>query len=76
MISTLFVGTMKDLRTEENASKCLTYNEGKKLQSKIKADYFIECSALTQENLKELFEKAVSIACNLEKKKSRTCKIL
>lgn len=61
----IVVGTKLDLRDDpdtlerlkENRLKCITYEQGKKLADELGAAAYVECSALTQRGLKEVFEK-------------------
>ena len=65
----LLVGTKADFREEmdiRNSPKIISEQDGQEMASKIGAKKYIECSALTQKNLKELFDSAIRIA--LEKK--------
>ncbi|ETO09474.1 hypothetical protein RFI_27905 [Reticulomyxa filosa] len=54
----LLIGTKADLRNDPK-HKCLSPDMGEKLKSEIHAVKYMECSALTQENLKEVFDEAV-----------------
>uniref|UniRef100_A0A0A9XI07 Ras-like GTP-binding protein RhoL n=1 Tax=Lygus hesperus TaxID=30085 RepID=A0A0A9XI07_LYGHE len=54
----ILVGTKSDLRDDPNVD-CLTPSDGRKLRRKIKALKYMECSAIKQENLKEIFVEAV-----------------
>eukprot|EP00658_Telonema_sp_P-2_P007453 TRINITY_DN1277_c0_g1_i13.p1 TRINITY_DN1277_c0_g1~~TRINITY_DN1277_c0_g1_i13.p1 ORF type:complete len:303 (+),score=47.84 TRINITY_DN1277_c0_g1_i13:217-1125(+) len=49
----ILVGTKSDLKDEENVDH-VTYEEGYEVAKKIKADAFIETSALTKHNVREL----------------------
>jgi Ras-related C3 botulinum toxin substrate 1 len=42
-----------------NAKSYITTKEGEELKTKIKAFRYIECSALTQENINEVFETCI-----------------
>jgi Ras-related C3 botulinum toxin substrate 1 len=61
----ILVGTKIDLRedkaTMENlkGEKAPTYDMGKKMAEDIGAEAYFECSALTQEGLKKVFEEAI-----------------
>ena len=67
-------------RLEERNEKVISFDEGKQLCSSIGANKFVECSAITQNNLSFLFKEAIN--CVLEgekiskKKKSKNCNIL
>ena len=69
-------------RLEERKEKVISLNEGNELAKTIGASKFIECSALTQENLSLLFKEAINSALgeksckNKKTKKSKNCNIL
>ncbi|XP_038155108.1 rho-related GTP-binding protein RhoG-like isoform X2 [Cyprinodon tularosa] len=62
----LLLGTKKDLRGDEETVKMLkeqgmtvcTYQQGDILAKQIRAVKYMECSALQQENIREVFEEA------------------
>lgn len=64
------VGLKTDLRNDAEVIKELakknaepiSYAQGEKLASKIQATCYMECSARTQDNLKEVFDKAITVA--------------
>lgn len=66
------VGLKTDLRNDAEVIKELakknaepiSYSQGEKLASKIQANCYMECSARTQDNLKEVFDKAITVALN------------
>jgi len=68
----ILVGTKSDYRGGFDQSKVeelkqsgitpVTEDEGKKMAAEIGAAKYIECSALTQENLKIVFDEAVKVA--------------
>ncbi|KJH49819.1 Ras family protein [Dictyocaulus viviparus] len=78
----LLVGTKLDLRDESNPRMDgtedrppITKSQGQKCAQKIKAIKYLECSALTQQGLKQVFEDAVRAVINpkpLKQKKSCT----
>lgn len=63
----LIVGTQIDLRENEKTrqklqkrrQKPVTFEEGVKLAKKVQADGYVECSALTEEGLKNVFDEAL-----------------
>ena len=60
----VLVGTQMDLRNEamnieEERINIVTTKEGEELKSQIKAFRYIECSALTQVNIAEVFESCI-----------------
>eukprot|EP01089_Gocevia_fonbrunei_P020087 TRINITY_DN734_c0_g1_i1.p1 TRINITY_DN734_c0_g1~~TRINITY_DN734_c0_g1_i1.p1 ORF type:complete len:200 (-),score=43.16 TRINITY_DN734_c0_g1_i1:34-633(-) len=84
----ILVGTKVDLRNDSDVlerlaskrSTPVTKDQGEKLATAIHAVRYLECSALTQEGLKDVFDEAirvvlngVSVSNNAQKKKSRRC---
>lgn len=63
----MLVGTKLDLRDEPNTLSKLaekrmapiTYQQGMQMASEIGAVKYVECSALTQKNLKLVFDEAI-----------------
>ncbi|CAM1330736.1 Uncharacterised protein g10376 [Pycnogonum litorale] len=55
----ILVGTKIDLRDDPESSNVVTRKMGQKLASRIKVSKYVECSALTKDGLKEVFEEAV-----------------
>ena len=68
----ILVGTQVDLRENERARqklhqyklKPITKEQGSKVAKKIGANAYLECSALTQEGLQDVFKEAIIIALN------------
>jgi len=59
----ILVGTKTDLR--KGQADGVSQEEGQKLAKQIKALTYMECSALTRQGLKEVFDTAItSIVCN------------
>lgn len=79
-VSIILVGTKMDLRdkTERKGEKVVSEAEGEACAREISAYKYIECSALTQDNLKELFEEVVraGLVKPTTKKKGGKCTIL
>eukprot|EP01083_Nonionella_stella_P117178 348819_1 len=68
----LLIGTKSDLRQDNQfKSDLLSPDEGTKLAKEINAEKYIECSALTQDNLKGVFEEAIRAALVAIKKKQK-----
>ncbi|XP_052767369.1 cell division control protein 42 homolog isoform X2 [Mya arenaria] len=63
----IVVGTQIDLREDEKIrqklqkrkQKPVTPEEGARLAKRVNADCYVECSALTQQGLKDVFDKAI-----------------
>jgi len=84
----ILVGTKIDLREDKQTlenlkgEKLPTFEMGKKLAEEIRAECYLECSALTQEGLRRVFEEAIRAVIgrpedinpkNVNKKKERRC---
>jgi len=81
----LLVGTKSDLRKDENTIKQLNSRQqsmvevesAQRMAKEIGAVNFLECSALTQEGLKQVFDEAIRAAMSKPTgKKRKTCEIL
>eukprot|EP00300_Choanocystis_sp_HF-7_P020379 c20580_g1_i8.p1 GENE.c20580_g1_i8~~c20580_g1_i8.p1 ORF type:complete len:145 (-),score=43.89 c20580_g1_i8:184-618(-) len=56
----ILVGTKLDARDKAaNKSEVVTTEQGEDLAKRIRADAYVECSALTQDGLKLAFDKAI-----------------
>ncbi|KAJ5074454.1 hypothetical protein M0811_01085 [Anaeramoeba ignava] len=72
----ILVGTKLDLRDdkdtinnlEEKGLSPISYQEGCDLANEINANEYIECSAKTQQNVKDLFDKAIQIGAESKRK--------
>ena len=83
----LLVGTQEDLRDDPSVIEQLrrrkqspvTRDQGNRLSRQIRSSGYVECSALTQKGLKDVFDEAIIAVINKdthkEKKKSR-CALL
>jgi len=81
----LLVGTQVDLREDTNTldklakskQRPITAEQGEKLSKELKAVKYVECSALTQKGLKNVFDEAIVAALTppVEKGKKR-CRVL
>ncbi|KAK0420922.1 hypothetical protein QR680_014967 [Steinernema hermaphroditum] len=81
----LLVGTQTDLRDSRSAIESLakegrrpvTYAAGERMAKELKAVKYVECSALTQDGLKNVFDEAIIAALYPRKpRKNRKCTIL
>lgn len=79
------MGTKTDLRNDSNEveklakkkERPITADEGVKCAKKIKAVKYVECSALTQQGLKDVFDEAIiTVLRKTQKKKKKGCVIL
>jgi len=75
----LLVGTKSDLRKDDSTIKQLSsrnqsmvdIESAQRMSKEIGAVNFLECSALTQEGLKQVFDEAIRAAMAIPKKKPR-----
>jgi small GTP-binding protein len=81
----LLVGTKSDLRKDENTIKQLNSRQqsmvaleaAQRMAKEIGAVNFLECSALTQEGLKQVFDEAIRAAMSKPTgKKKKPCELL
>jgi len=82
----LLIGTKIDLREDKEALQALSDNghaplkreQGQKLANKIRAVKYLECSALTQRGLKQVFDEAVRAVLRPQpiRKRQRKCNLL
>jgi len=81
----LLVGTKSDLRKDDNTIKQLnsrqqsmvTIESAQRMAKEIGAVNFLECSALTQEGLKQVFDEAIRAAMSKPNKpKGKKCNLL
>ena len=81
----ILVGTKADLREDpklsvEMADSFISQAEGEELATKTGACAYMECSALTQAGLKEVFDKAIRVAMDTRsaqaKPRKRKCVIV
>lgn len=81
----LIVGTQIDLRQDPNVLEKLTrqkqrpigFDQGERLARELGAVKYVECSALTQKGLKNVFDEAIVAALEPPvKKKSKKCTLL
>ena len=84
----ILVGTQEDLRDDPSTIEELrrmrhmpvTHEQGQKLAKTVRAARFVECSALTQKGLKNVFDEAIITVVNKDyergEKKTRRCTLL
>lgn len=84
----LIVGTQTDLRSDpvilsklqKHRTRPITYDQGERLAKELRAVKYVECSALTQQGLKNVFDEAIVAALDTsilpETKKKTKCTIL
>ncbi|CAF0807247.1 unnamed protein product [Brachionus calyciflorus] len=80
----ILVGTKIDLRNNKDEieklakkkERPISYEEGVRNAKKLKADKYVECSALTQAGLKDVFDEAILTVLNKTKPKKKSCVIL
>ncbi|XP_073982528.1 ras-like GTP-binding protein rhoA [Rhodnius prolixus] len=85
-VPNILVGCKKDLRTDPETidelksmkREPIKFEEGLAMAKRIGANDYVECSAVTKEGVKELFEKATRAALKKRKSKQtrRVCKLL
>ncbi|CAH1176152.1 unnamed protein product [Phaedon cochleariae] len=73
----IVVATKTDLR-EDPSLACYSPDEGRKLKRKVRAQGYMECSALRMEGLNEIFEGAIRVHKKFKNKKpsTRQCTVL
>ena len=81
----MLVGTKIDLRNDpiekeklaKKKEKPVEYEEAVKLAKKLKAYKYVECSALNQQGLKDVFDEAIlTVLNNTNRKKKCFCTLL
>lgn len=80
----VLVGCKRDLRNDPNTiaelkkmgQKPVSYEEGQMVAMKIVAHSYIECSAKSKDNVREVFETATRAGLAVRKKKSGGCGLL
>jgi small GTP-binding protein len=67
----IIVGNKSDLRNDEKMkSKCVPMDKGEKLAKKLKAEKYLECSAKTQEGLRDVFDTCIQVVYENHVKKN------
>ena len=64
------------LSLKEKYQSPITYVQGLRMQKDIGAVKYLECSAMTQHNLEQVFEEAVRTVIEPQKAKHSKCSIL
>lgn len=81
----MIVGTQEDLRTDQNfidklaknKQRPITVEQGERLVKELGAVKYVECSALTQKGLKNVFDEAIIAALEPPPQKpKRKCTLL
>lgn len=82
----MLVGTQMDLRDDPEQLerlkqtrtnfKVITQEMGQKLAQEMSASVYLECSALTQQGVKDVFDEAINAALEPPKKKGKKCSLL
>ncbi|XP_057297227.1 ras-like GTP-binding protein RHO [Hydractinia symbiolongicarpus] len=80
----VLVGNKKDLRDDETTKRELQrirqrpvkFEQGREMAEKIKAFSYLECSAISKEGVREVFETATRAALQVKKKKKGKCILL
>ncbi|KAJ1344816.1 cell division control protein 42 [Batrachochytrium salamandrivorans] len=80
----LIVGTQMDLRDDsatieklaKNRQKPITTDSGERMAKELQAVKYLECSALTQKGLKNVFDEAIIAALEPPKKDKKKCMVL
>ncbi|CAL8068417.1 unnamed protein product [Calicophoron daubneyi] len=81
----ILVGTKLDLREnsqcesalKHNPLPCVSYQKGLAMSKKIGAHKYLECSALTQQGLKAVFDEAIrAVLIPTQKRKGSKCRLL
>jgi len=73
----VLVGNKKDLRNDDytirdlarNKQQPVSYSEGEQMASRIGAKAYLECSALTKDGVRQVFEKATQAALQQKQRK-------
>ena len=79
-VPVVLVGTQIDRREDTRVLKLLklqgkrplSKSDGNKLASQCKASCYVECSALTQHNVKNTFDEAIAVALELDHSSKHT----
>eukprot|EP01121_Diplochlamys_sp_Union-15-3_P012015 TRINITY_DN3544_c0_g2_i1.p1 TRINITY_DN3544_c0_g2~~TRINITY_DN3544_c0_g2_i1.p1 ORF type:complete len:188 (+),score=28.00 TRINITY_DN3544_c0_g2_i1:81-644(+) len=76
----ILIGTKTDLREQTPATEVIPYEQGVRLMKEIGAVKYLECSALKQIGLKEIFDEAIRVVLHppdsKKKKKRSGCSLL
>ena len=80
----ILVGTKIDLRSNRDEveklakkkERPISYEEGARVAKQIKAVKYVECSALNQQGIRDVFDEAILIVLNKPKSSSAKCVVL
>jgi Ras-related C3 botulinum toxin substrate 1 len=75
----LLIGTKSDVRDKASSKDIITTQQGEALKEELKAFKYLECSALTQRGLKQVFDEAIRCVLIRQRTKVRpkmVCNIL
>jgi len=61
---------------QKNKQKPISNEQGEKLQKELRAVKYVECSALTQTGLKDVFDEAILASFEVKEEKKRGCLLL
>nr|BAA75688.1 Rho1 GTPase [Hemicentrotus pulcherrimus] len=83
-VPVILVGNKKDLRNDDATKRELSkmkqepvkYNDAQTMSDKINAYKYLECSAKSNDGVREVFETATRAALQVKKKKSSKCSLL
>ena len=66
----VLVGTQSDRRQNGSMGDLITEEEGQRMAKQVKADAYVECSAMTRDGLKQVFFTAITTAIMPKRKKN------
>merc|ERR1719317_1642515 len=71
----ILVGTKSDLRQNNKKDEMISEDEGVAMAKDVGAVIYLECSAITQEGLHAVFEKAIRTALSKETTRNSFCRL-
>lgn len=69
-----FTGTKSDLR--ESGENLVSLSEARKMRKNIRAHKYMECSAIKNEGVREIFEESIRCVYRKSSYQKRTCTLL